>query len=51
MLPQNNIIRSDYSQIKFALDAPKGHLPRLWDEWRGGIELVGIVSKLEKSNT
>jgi eukaryotic-like serine/threonine-protein kinase len=38
---------SDYSQIKFTLDAPKGHLPRLWDEWRGGIELVGIVSKLE----
>ncbi len=37
---------SNYHQIKFSIDAPKGHLPRLWDEWRGGIELLVIMSKL-----
>ncbi|MBW4509496.1 MAG: GUN4 domain-containing protein [Scytonematopsis contorta HA4267-MV1] len=38
---------SCYSQIKFSLDAPKGHLPRLWDEWRDGIELIVITSKIK----
>ncbi|MBW4600142.1 MAG: GUN4 domain-containing protein [Calothrix sp. FI2-JRJ7] len=38
---------SYYSQIEFSLNAPKGHLPRLWDEWRGGVELVTIASKIE----
>jgi uncharacterized caspase-like protein len=37
---------SYYSDIKFSLDVPKGHLPRLWDEWRGGIELLVIFSKI-----
>ncbi|AFZ02731.1 GUN4 domain-containing protein [Calothrix sp. PCC 6303] len=37
---------SYYSDIKFSLDSPKGHLPRLWDEWRGGIELSVIFSKI-----
>ncbi|MEI2582186.1 serine/threonine-protein kinase [Scytonema sp. PRP1] len=36
---------SYYSQIKFTLDAPEGHLPRMWDEWRGGLELCAIVSR------
>ena len=34
---------SYYSQINFNQDAPKGHLPRLWDEWRGGVE-VGLIA-------
>jgi uncharacterized caspase-like protein len=37
---------SYYSEIKFSLNAPKGHLPRLWDEWRGGIELIILMSKI-----
>ncbi|MFH7028778.1 MAG: GUN4 domain-containing protein [Heteroscytonema crispum UTEX LB 1556] len=41
---------SYYSQIQFTLNAPKGHLPRLWDEWRGGIDLVAIALKLESCN-
>ncbi|NJM71238.1 MAG: TIR domain-containing protein [Scytonema sp. RU_4_4] len=39
-----------YSQINFNPDAPEGHLPRMWDEWRGGIEICSIVSKLVKCN-
>ncbi|MBW4592607.1 MAG: GUN4 domain-containing protein [Brasilonema angustatum HA4187-MV1] len=37
---------SYYSQINFSLDAPEGHLPRIWDEWRGGLELSAIALRL-----
>lgn len=37
---------SYYSQLKFSLDAPEGHLPRMWDEWRGGLELSSIALRL-----
>lgn len=38
---------SDYSQINFNQDTPEGHLPRMWDEWRGGLELSALTLKLE----
>lgn len=37
---------SYYSQIKFTLDAPEGHLPRMWDEWKGGTELSSIILRI-----
>lgn len=37
---------SYYSQINFNLDAPEGHLPRMWDEWRGGVEVSSIALRL-----
>ncbi|WP_017318120.1 GUN4 domain-containing protein [Mastigocladopsis repens] len=41
---------SYYSQINFNLDAPEGHLPRMWNEWRGGVEISSIASRLVECN-
>ncbi|ARV63338.1 serine/threonine protein kinase [Nostocales cyanobacterium HT-58-2] len=42
---------SYYSQIKFTLDAPEGHLPRIWDEWRGGLEVSAIALRFVSCDT
>jgi serine/threonine protein kinase len=39
-----------YSEINFSENALEGHLPRLWDEWRGGYELSAILLRLEVCN-
>lgn len=41
---------SYYSQINFNQDAPQGHLPRLWNEWRGGVEVCLIALRLAICN-
>ncbi len=41
---------SYYSQISFNQNAPQGHLPRMWDEWRGGVEVSSIAARLVKCN-
>ncbi|MDF5720747.1 MAG: GUN4 domain-containing protein [Rhizonema sp. PD37] len=38
---------SYYSKINFNQDAQEGHLPRMWDEWRGGLEVSALTLKIE----
>jgi hypothetical protein len=41
---------SDYSESNFNLDAPHGHLPRMWDKWRGGFEVAALLMRVENCN-